>query len=193
MNNRRGAHLVQSISMDDHDSQTGVSRYRGSGRPDPLSGLRRALRRPPPARRPRARRRHLELARARAAAARPRPADGDRPRRPRPVSPAAGRSTTVGANRRLLDRFINEVAGEPVVLVGNSMGGMISILEAAASPDQVRGAVLVDPALPRPLLVRGRRPGSRAVRSHGASADRRGGIRTTPVPVLARSTTSGRP
>jgi pimeloyl-ACP methyl ester carboxylesterase len=71
------------------------------------------------------------------------------------LSPAAGRSTTVGGNRRLLDRFISEVAGEPVVLVGNSMGGMISILEAAAAPEQVRGAVLVDPALPRPLLSRG--------------------------------------
>ncbi|HVW80615.1 MAG TPA: alpha/beta hydrolase [Mycobacteriales bacterium] len=70
-------------------------------------------------------------------------------------SPAAGRSTTVGGNRRLLDRFIREVAGEPVVLVGNSMGGLISILEAASCPDQVRGAVLVNPALPRPLLARG--------------------------------------
>lgn len=71
------------------------------------------------------------------------------------LSPAAGRSTTVGANRRLLDRFLREVAGEPVVLVGNSMGGMISILEASSSPDQVRGTVLVNPALPRPLLSRG--------------------------------------
>lgn len=70
------------------------------------------------------------------------------------LTPAAGRPTTVGANRRLLDRFIREVAGEPVVLVGNSMGGLISILEASASPDQVRGVVLVDPALPRPLLSR---------------------------------------
>jgi pimeloyl-ACP methyl ester carboxylesterase len=71
------------------------------------------------------------------------------------LSPAAGRRTTVGANRRLVDRFIREVAAEPVVLMGNSMGGMISILEAAASPDHVCGAVLVDPALPRPLLSRG--------------------------------------
>jgi pimeloyl-ACP methyl ester carboxylesterase len=70
------------------------------------------------------------------------------------LTPAAGRSTTVGANRRLVDRFISEVAEEPVVLVGNSMGGMISVLEAAASPDRVRGAVLVDPALPRPPFGR---------------------------------------
>ncbi|HVV77321.1 MAG TPA: alpha/beta hydrolase [Mycobacteriales bacterium] len=70
------------------------------------------------------------------------------------LSPAAGRRTTVGANRRLVDRFIAEIAGEPVVLMGNSMGGMISVLEAAAAPDRVRGAVLVDPALPRPPLGR---------------------------------------
>src|SRR4051794_37478484 len=69
-------------------------------------------------------------------------------------TPAAGRRTTVPANRRLLDAFLREVAGEPVVLVGNSMGGAISLLEAADAPDLVRGLVLVDPALPRPLLSR---------------------------------------
>lgn len=67
-------------------------------------------------------------------------------------SAAAGRRTTVPANRRLLERFLREVAREPVVLVGNSMGGAISALQAAAAPDLVRGVVLVDPALPRPLL-----------------------------------------
>jgi pimeloyl-ACP methyl ester carboxylesterase len=65
-------------------------------------------------------------------------------------TPAAGRRTTVPANRRLLERFLREVAREPVILVGNSMGGAISALTAAAAPDLVRGLVLVDPALPRP-------------------------------------------
>jgi len=69
-------------------------------------------------------------------------------------SPAAGRPTTVGANRRLLDRFLRDVVGEPVVLMGNSMGGLITLLESAAAPDLVAGAVLVNPALPRPLLSR---------------------------------------
>ena len=59
-----------------------------------------------------------------------------------------GRSTGVQANRRLLQRFLEEVAGTPVILVGNSMGGLISVLQAATSPDTVAGLVLVDPALP---------------------------------------------
>jgi pimeloyl-ACP methyl ester carboxylesterase len=70
------------------------------------------------------------------------------------LSPAAGRSTSVQANRLLLDRFIREIVQAPVVLVGNSMGGLITLLEAGASPDVVLGAVLIDPALPRPLLSR---------------------------------------
>jgi pimeloyl-ACP methyl ester carboxylesterase len=68
------------------------------------------------------------------------------------LSPAAGRSTSVRANRRLLDRFLREVVAEPVVLMGNSMGGLISLLQLTASPDLIEGAILVDPALPRPLL-----------------------------------------
>lgn len=68
------------------------------------------------------------------------------------LTPSAGRSTSVRANRRLLDRFLREVVGEPVILMGNSMGGLISALQASARPDSVRGLVLVDPALPRPLL-----------------------------------------
>ncbi|MGI5130217.1 alpha/beta fold hydrolase [Pseudonocardia sp. CA-107938] len=59
-----------------------------------------------------------------------------------------GRSTTVDANAGLLVRFVREVVGEPVVLVGNSMGGMVSILATAAAPDLVRGLVLVDPSVP---------------------------------------------
>jgi pimeloyl-ACP methyl ester carboxylesterase len=39
-------------------------------------------------------------------------------------------------------------AGKPVILMGNSMGGMISLLEAAASPETVSALILVDPALP---------------------------------------------
>lgn len=58
------------------------------------------------------------------------------------------RSTSVRANQRLLNRFLEEVSGTPAILVGNSMGGLISILQAADHPGTVAGLVLIDPALP---------------------------------------------
>jgi pimeloyl-ACP methyl ester carboxylesterase len=61
---------------------------------------------------------------------------------------SAGRGVDVSANRRLLHRFIETVAGSPVILMGNSMGGMISLSEAAAAPETVAGLILLDPALP---------------------------------------------
>lgn len=68
-------------------------------------------------------------------------------------SPAAGRKTSIEANTKILDRFIGEIVGGPVILMGNSMGGAITILESAASPHAVAAVVLVDPALPRPAEV----------------------------------------
>jgi pimeloyl-ACP methyl ester carboxylesterase len=65
-----------------------------------------------------------------------------------------GRSTSVAANRRLLYRFVTEVVGGPAVLVGNSMGGLISAFEAATHPRDVAGVVLIDPALPPDLRTR---------------------------------------
>jgi pimeloyl-ACP methyl ester carboxylesterase len=64
------------------------------------------------------------------------------------LTPGAPRSTSVRANVRLLDAFLRDVVGEPAVLVGNSMGGVISVLQADARPESVAGLVLVDPALP---------------------------------------------
>ncbi|MEO7752403.1 MAG: alpha/beta hydrolase [Terracoccus sp.] len=64
------------------------------------------------------------------------------------LTPADGRSTSVQANADLLARFVEEVVGSPAVLVGNSMGGMISLLLAADRPDLVVGLALVDPSLP---------------------------------------------
>jgi pimeloyl-ACP methyl ester carboxylesterase len=69
-------------------------------------------------------------------------------------TPPAGRAATVGANRRLLDGFLAEVVGGPAVLVGNSMGGMIALFEAASRPQRVAGLILVDPSVPRPRHVR---------------------------------------
>ncbi|MDT0276186.1 alpha/beta fold hydrolase [Blastococcus goldschmidtiae] len=65
-------------------------------------------------------------------------------------SEPGGRRATVHANVDVLHRFLLEVAGEPAVLVGNSMGGMISILEKAQHPEAVSGLVLLDPAVPGP-------------------------------------------
>lgn len=66
-------------------------------------------------------------------------------------SAPAGRSCTVEANQRILDRFITEIAGGEAILFGNSMGGLISMLEAARTPERVRRLVLVDPAGPAGL------------------------------------------
>ncbi|MGY1987240.1 alpha/beta fold hydrolase [Blastococcus sp. SYSU DS0669] len=63
-------------------------------------------------------------------------------------SEPGGRKTSVPANVAVLHRFLTEVVGEPAVLVGNSMGGMISILATGEQPEAVRGLVLLDPALP---------------------------------------------
>ena len=63
-------------------------------------------------------------------------------------TPPAGRSTTVQANAAWVGRFVEEVAGSPAILVGNSMGGLIATLAAIGRPEDVAGLILVDPALP---------------------------------------------
>jgi len=54
----------------------------------------------------------------------------------------------VANSRKLLHRFLTTMSDEPAILVGNSMGGLISILQASAHPETVAGLVLIDPALP---------------------------------------------
>lgn len=63
-------------------------------------------------------------------------------------TPGWGRSTSVHANQRIVNCLIEEVIGGPVILLGNSMGGLISVLQATEHPDTTRGLVLVSPALP---------------------------------------------
>ena len=67
---------------------------------------------------------------------------------------AVARSASVAANRVLLDRFLTELVAGPAILVGNSMGGLITSLQQSAHPETVAGAVLIDPALPRALTGR---------------------------------------
>ena len=69
-------------------------------------------------------------------------------------TPLFHRSATVGANAALVHDFVTRIAGEPAVLVGNSMGGHIAILEAAEHPDAVTALVLVDAAVPGARLRR---------------------------------------
>ncbi len=58
-----------------------------------------------------------------------------------------GRSASVEANAALVGAIIDHYGG-PALLVGNSMGGLISILAAGRYPDRVSALVLVDPAGP---------------------------------------------
>ncbi len=67
---------------------------------------------------------------------------------------AVGRSASVLANQRLLNRFLTEVVDGPAILLGNSMGGLITSLQADAHPETVAGAVLLDPALPMAVGAR---------------------------------------
>ena len=56
--------------------------------------------------------------------------------------------TAVLANRDLVVAFLEHVVRRPAIVVGNSMGGMISTFVTRSRPDLVAGLVLVDPALP---------------------------------------------
>jgi pimeloyl-ACP methyl ester carboxylesterase len=62
---------------------------------------------------------------------------------------------SLGENGRLLGELVRAVG--PAVVVGNSMGGALSVGLAAREPDLVRGLVLVDAALPRPFRPPGLR------------------------------------
>jgi len=65
------------------------------------------------------------------------------------LTPPAGRKSTVDANRRLLSAFCDAVSPDSaVVLVGNSMGGLITMLQASRHPERVAAAILINPALP---------------------------------------------
>jgi len=78
-------------------------------------------------------------------------------------SDRGGRRSRVSDLRTTVSRFIDEVAGGgPVVLVGNSMGGAISMLQAALEPGTVQGVVLSNSVfpyarghLPAPIVITG--------------------------------------
>jgi pimeloyl-ACP methyl ester carboxylesterase len=63
-------------------------------------------------------------------------------------SPGSPRSVTLTANQVLLHRFLVQVAGTPVILVGHSMGGTIAAMLSAQLPAITAGLIFVDPAVP---------------------------------------------
>jgi pimeloyl-ACP methyl ester carboxylesterase len=68
-------------------------------------------------------------------------------------TPLAGREPSIAANVAMLKRLLAHLgasAQAPATLVGNSMGGLVSLLLAAEVEDSVSRLVLVGPALPRP-------------------------------------------
>jgi pimeloyl-ACP methyl ester carboxylesterase len=76
------------------------------------------------------------------------------------ASPLAGRSAGLMDQRRTVSRFIGSLGVERVVLAGSSMGGALSILQAAIEPASVSGLVLTNSvfpwrfgAIPHPLIL----------------------------------------
>ncbi len=63
-----------------------------------------------------------------------------------------GRKASLGTNGRLLEAFALDQG--PFVVIGNSMGGALSVGLAARHPELVTALVLVDPAVPRPRANR---------------------------------------
>jgi len=62
--------------------------------------------------------------------------------------PPPDRDYSVAAHARLVTRYLEQSGRGPVHLVGNSMGGAISIRVAAYRPDLVRTLTLISPAVP---------------------------------------------
>jgi pimeloyl-ACP methyl ester carboxylesterase len=69
-------------------------------------------------------------------------------------TPRAGHRSSLRENRALIEGYLEREAGEPVILAGNSMGGLLSMLTAAHRPDLVRALVLINPALVIPRRAR---------------------------------------
>ncbi|APR86138.1 putative hydrolase [Minicystis rosea] len=65
-------------------------------------------------------------------------------------TPLAGRAPSIESNVAMLRRLLDRETQGPVTLVGNSMGGLVSVMLASACPDRIARLVLVGPALPRP-------------------------------------------
>ena len=63
-------------------------------------------------------------------------------------TPIGRRRADIDGHRRLVGGFLREVTDGPVILVGNSMGGLVAALQIMEEPGSVSGLILIDPALP---------------------------------------------
>ena len=63
-------------------------------------------------------------------------------------SPRSGRSTRLMEQRRWLSRLLDEAVTGPVVVAGNSMGGVVALLDAAMEPERVAGVILTSSVFP---------------------------------------------
>ena len=77
----------------------------------------------------------------------------------------AGFGYTLAEHADTVATVVDQVVGEPVDVVGHSMGGAISIVLAARRPDLVRSLLLVEPNLDPGLASRGV-PGSTGIASY---------------------------
>ena len=66
-------------------------------------------------------------------------------------SPPPRGAVTLGRLQRTVDDLLRAEAGAPAVLVGNSLGAMLALLQAVARPASVEGLVLLSPVLPAHL------------------------------------------
>jgi len=65
-------------------------------------------------------------------------------------TPRDGRAAGIGGSRRLLSGFIRALGLGSVDLIGNSMGGVVALAQAAHEPASVRALVLANAAFPPP-------------------------------------------
>lgn len=80
------------------------------------------------------------------------------------VTPAYPGSSSLSAGAADVAAVVREVVDGPVVVVGQSLGGLLALQLAADAPDLVRGAVLIDPTPANaPRVLRSLGPATRAL------------------------------